>query len=749
MSAKNTMPGSGISRRSLLAGFSAGSLVLAVNAGASPLLAIISESSALSFEPNLFVRIAPDGIVTIVAHRSEMGTGIRTALPMVVADELGALWEHVRIEQAPGNPLLGSQNTDGSASIRGGLDKMRIVGATARTMLERAAATRWGVDASECSGANHEVKHAETGRSISYGDLVAEAAELAIPEREELKLKSIEERTYIGKNIPITDMDVILNGQSVFGIDARREGQLYAVIARSPVLGASPESVDSDAALKVPGVADVIELPTFKGAPLFQALGGVAVLASSTWAAIRGRDALEIKWGDSSHSGFDSAEFEKELAETASKPGKSWRDQGDVDEVFQAASDEDIFSADYYAPLLPHAPMEPPSAVAEVTKDATGKAISVEVWAATQNPQAVQDAVAGALSVPKEDVLVHVTLLGGGFGRKSKPDYCVEAALLASQTGQPVHVTWTREDDIRHDYYHAVSAMHMQAAVDENGVPTAWLQRSAFTPIGSTFSLGARDGGGGEMGMGFTPLPFAVPNIRVENGPASAHVRIGWLRSVAHVYHAFAASSFVDELARRGGWDPYEFLMEAMLVPQEGTDAAFRGLSIDRLRHVTERAAELAGWGRDLPAGRALGIASHHSFGSYCGNVVEVEVSKKGEVKIHKVTSVIDAGTVVHPDRVVAQMEGSAVFGTSLAMFGEVTAKDGAIEQGNFDDFVVARMSDSPMEIEVEIVKNDGPPGGVGEVGVPPFAPALCNAIFAACGHRVRRLPISKQDLSW
>lgn len=740
--------GQDLTRRGLFAGAAVGSFVLAVRLTSTPLMAMVSEGSAVAFEPSLFLSIAEDGTVTILAHRSEMGTGIRTTLPMVVADELGADWDRVVIEQAIGDRRLGSQNTDGSQSIRGSYQTMRTVGATARTMFEQAAAAKWNVDVADCKGAGHEVTHKASGKTIGYGELVSEAARLEVPQADTLTYKPKSERTYIGKNVQITDMDVILSGKSVFGIDARRDDQVYAVIARSPVLGAPMESFDSDAAMEVPGVVDVIEMPSTPGAPAFNALGGIAVLATSTWAAIKGREALVIEWGKSEHSDFDSASFERALGDTTQEPGKVFRNDGDVDAAFADADEKHSHVADYYAPLLAHAPMEPPCALAEVQMDDDGNVVHCDVWTATQNPQAAQSSVAGALGIAPGEVVVNVTLLGCGFGRKSKPDYVVEAALLARDMGQPVHVTWTREDDLRHDYYHAVSAMHMRAVVDDDGVPTAWLARSAFTPIGSTFSKGAKDGGGGEMGMGFTPTPFAVPNLRVENGPGPAHVRIGWLRSVAHVYHAFAACSFADELAQKGGWDSYEYLMEALLVEQEA-NSALAGFELDRLRDVTERVATRAGWGKKLPKGRAMGIASHWSFGSYAANVVELSVSKKGQVTIHKVTSVLDAGIVVHPDRVRAQMEGAAVFGASLTLSGEITAENGAVVQGNFDDYVVARMNTAPIEIDVEIVSSEGAPGGVGEVGVPPFAPAMCNAIFAASGHRIRRLPLSNHDLSW
>lgn len=743
-----------LSRRSFLTGLAAGSLVVATS-GAG--LTALVQDAELAFEPDLFVSIAPNGDVTILAHRSEMGTGIRTALPMVVADELGADWSRVTIAQAIGDARLGSQNTDGSRSVRRFFDRMRTAGATARTLLERAAAETWGVDVEACRATGHAVEGPD-GRRADFGALVATARTLEVPAEDELTFRPAAERHIIGTNVPLTDADALVTGRATFGIDARRPGQLFAVIARSPVLGAPLESVDDSAARAVAGVSDVLELPAFEGAPGFQALGGVAVLASSTWAAIAGRRALKLTWGESAHDAFDSATQREELDAATREPGRVWRAEGDVDAALAAATRK--LDAEYHVPHLAHAPMEPPCALAEVTKDADGKVTAVEVWAPTQNPQAAQDQVAATFELDAAAVTVHVTLLGGGFGRKSKPDYIVEAARLAALTERPVHVTWTREDDIRHGYYHTVASMRFEAGLGEDGLPTAWLQRSAFPTISSTFVPGLETPSSGEMGMGALDLPFAIPNLRVESGEAANHVRIGWMRSVAHVYHAFGACSFPDELAHAAGRDPLEYLLallgEDREVDLSATEYGNMGepperypFDIARLRHVTERAAKLAGWGRELPRGRGMGIACHRSFLSYCANVVEVEITKDGRLSIPRVHVVIDAGTLVHPDRVRAQMEGAAVFGTSIARFGAITAKDGAVQQSNFHDFQVARLTDAPREVQVELVESDALPAGVGEVGVPPFAPALCNAIFAATGKRVRELPLSKHDLSW
>ena len=745
-----------MSRRGFLASLAAGSMVLAGSANGA--VRRFLEQAEQPFEPHLFLAIEPDGTVSILAHRSEMGTGIRTALPVVVADELGADWARVTIRQAIGDARLGSQNTDGSRSVRRFYQPMREVGATARLMLERAAAQQWGVDASECHAVNHAVTHAASGQSLDFRDLVATASTLEVPAVEELTFHAPDERRYVGRDVPLTDLDDIVTGRAGFGIDARLEGQLFAAIERSPVLGGDVATLDDEAARATAGVVDVVRLPAFSAPHGFQALGGVAVLANSTWAALAGRRALELTWTESAHASYDSDTFATLLADETHKPGKVWRAVGDADAVLEAA--ESVIEADYYLPHLAHASMEPPCALAVVRKDAAGAPESIEVWAPTQNPQAAQDQLAATFAIPKESITVHVTLLGGGFGRKSKPDFIVEAALLSAQVDRPVHVTWTREDDIRHDYYHSVAAIHMRATLGEDGLPKAWLQRSAFPPIFSTFVPGARDASPLEMGLGFTDVPYDVPNLRVESGSADAHVRIGWLRSVAHVYHAFGVCCFPDELAHAAGRDPYEYLMALLGEPRhldlEGVEYPNHDeplerypFDVGRLRHVTERAADLASWGRELPKGRGLGIACHRSFLSYCANVVEVEVAKDGTLRIPNVWVVIDAGTVVLPDRVRAQMEGAAVFGTSLAKFGEITAKGGVIEQSNFHDYRMARMSDAPRNISVEIVESEALPAGVGEVGVPPFAPALANAIFAATGSRIRELPLSKHDLSW
>jgi isoquinoline 1-oxidoreductase subunit beta len=739
-----------VTRRTFLGGvFTAGAFVLSarllpLDALASSETAAASAANNAAWNPSVYLGIETDGTVIVVAHRSEMGTGIRTGLPTIVADELDADWARVKVEQAIGDVKYGSQNTDGSCSIRDFADAMRDAGASARMMLERAAAAKWNVPAEECKAQNHQVVHLSSKRKLGYGELAALAAQQPVPKKEELKYKPASEYRYIGKDLPTVDRDDICAGRGTFGIDARMPGMVYASIERSPVLGGKLKSFDDQEARKVPGVQQTVVIPGFKPPHGFQALGGVAVIANNTWSAMKGREALKVEWESGEHSSYDSAAFKQSLFETVRKPQKVARNVGDVDAEF--AKGGKTHEAEYYVPHLSHAPMEPPAAVAEF-KD--GKVV---VHAATQNPQAVQDTVAAALGIDKKDVECHVTLLGGGFGRKSKPDYVAEAALLSKAVGKPVKVSWSREDDIRFDYYHTVSAMYIKAALDEKGKPTAWLQRCAFPSLMSTFSPTATSASGGELGMGWTNLPFDIPNHRAENGPAQNHLRIGWLRSVANIQHAFAIHSFIDELAQMAKRDPVEYLLDVLGKPRQ-IDLGQRSplsekypLDTGRLRNVIELAAERSGWAKKKPAkGRALGIAAHWSFLTYVAVVAEVEVDDNGKVRIPRVDLAVDAGRIINPDRVKSQFEGAAVFGTGIALMNEITASGGVVQQSNFHDYQVARMNEAPIEARVHLVQSEAPPAGVGEPGVPPMAPAICNAIFAATGKRIRELPIKKK----
>ncbi len=738
-----------VSRRGFLGrAFTAGSLVL--GAKVLPLEAAAATAAGPTWVPSVYLGLSPTGIVTIIAHRSEMGTGVRTVLPMVIADELEADWKMIKVEQAIGDAKFGSQNTDGSCSIRDFYDALRQAGASAKLMLERAAAQKWNVPASECSGNNHFVVHT-SGKKLAYGQLVALAAKQPVPKKEELTFKKEADYKYIGKDVPMIDLEDIVHGRGTFGMDAEVPGMVFASIERAPIYGAKYKSHDDAEARKVAGVSDVIVIPDFKPPHLFQALGGVAVIADSTWAAMQGRKKLKVQWEQSPHASFDSEAYKKELSGKARQPQKVVRNLGDVDAEFARAGK--TIDAQYYVPHLSHAPMEPPAAIAEFKN---GK---VTAWAATQNPQAVQDAVSAAMGIDKKDVVCNVTLLGGGFGRKSKPDYVCEAAILSKKIGKPVKVAWSREEDIQFDFYHAVSSMYMKASVDAKGKPTAWLHRSVFPSIGSTFDASARYGQEFEMGMGWVDLPHDIPNHRAENGPAENHVRVGWMRAVANIYHAFAIHSFLDELAVAAKRDPVEYLLDVLgkdrkvLIKPEGMAYWNNTMSQDiypvdtaRLRRVIELAAEKSGWANYKPSkGKALGIAAHRSFLTYVATVVEVEVDDRGNLKIPKVVYAVDAGKIMHPDRVKSQFEGAAVFGTSIALHGEITAKGGRIQQSNYHNYQVARMNDAPYLTEVHVVKSDAPPAGVGEPGVPTVIPAICNAIYRATGKRIRELPLKKQ----
>jgi isoquinoline 1-oxidoreductase beta subunit len=732
-----------VSRRGFLGGvFSAGALIL--GSKLLPVDALAAPTADATWQPSVYLGLEPDGRVIIIAHRSEMGTGIRTALPMIVADELEADWTRVKIEQAIGDAKYGSQDTDGSESIRNFYDPMREAGATARMMLESAAASKWGVPAAECRAKNHEVVHAKSDRKLGFGELVALASKQPVPKKEQLKFKSPAEYRYVGKNVPIADLDNILAGQATFGMDARVPGMVYASIEHPPVFGGKLKTYDDAEARKVRGVSKTLTIPPFKPPYAFQPLGGVAVIADNTWAAMQGRRKLKIDWDLGPNATLDSVAYKNTLRETARKACKVARNDGDVDASFKNATK--VHEAEYYVPLLAHASMEPPVAVAEFKN---GK---VEAWAPTQNPQAVQDTVAKALGIKPADVTCHVTLLGGGFGRKSKPDYVAEAAILSKQLGKPVKVVWSREDDIRFDFYHAVAAMYMKAATDEKGRPTAWLQRSVFPPIGSQDDVMAKYGTF-ELDMGWNDVPFDIANFRAECGPADTKVRIGWMRSVANIPHAFAVQSFTDELAAAAGRDRVEYLLDLLgkprkidlRAPAERKGADPYELDIARMRRVVEIAAEQSGWAKKKPGhGRALGIAVHRSFLTYVATVVEVEVDN-GKLRIPRVDIALDTGKVIHPDRVRAQFEGAAVFGTSIALMGEISAANGRVQQSNFNTYPVARINEAPLETHVHIVPSAAPPAGVGEPGVPPMSPAICNAIFTATGKRIRDLPIKKQ----
>ncbi len=755
-----------LSRRGFLQG-ALGALTLTVTARGLITAAWAAESPAQKYgadsmpggtvdDPLVFVCIAADGTVTIVAHRAEMGTGVRTSLPMVVADEMEARWDRVKVMQAQADEArYGNQNVDGSRSVRHFLMPMRRVGAAARQMLEAAAAARWSVPVAEVKAVQHEVLHQPSGRRLTYGELAADAAKQPVPAGDALKLKDRAEFRYIGKeHVRLVDLEAIGKGQASYGMDMRLPGMVYAVVARPPVVGGKLRRLDSAKALAVPGVLKVVEIPPMQGAPAFQPLGGVAIVARNTWAARQGRDALQIEWDDGPNGSYDSSAYRQTLESAARKPGKTMRSQGDAAQAWAKAPEAERVAAEYYVPHLAHASMEPPAATVRI-KD--GRA---EVWTSIQNPIAARDAVAARLKLEPADVTVNVLLLGGGFGRKSKPDFVDEAAIVARAMpeGTPVKLVWTREDDIHHDYLHTVSVERLEAVLDKNGQVQSWLHRSAAPTIASLFSEGAKGQQLFESAMSAINMPYRIPNVRVETAEVEAHARIGWFRSVANIPHAYAAQCFIAELAHRAGKDPKDFALD-LIGPARRIDPGTMAdtwnysespelypYDTGRLRGVIEAACKGAEWGRTLPQGHGLGLAFCYSFMSYTATVVEVAVDAKGEVRVVAVDMAMDCGPQINPERIRAQMEGGAIMGLGLALASEITFERGRVKQSNFHDYEVLRHNASPRVIRTHLVNDDHtlPPGGVGEPPVPPVAPALCNAIFAATGKRIRSLPVRR-----
>jgi isoquinoline 1-oxidoreductase beta subunit len=700
--------------------------------------------------PNVLVHVAPDGAVTIICHRSEMGQGVRSSIPILIADELGASLDRVVVRQADGDPRYGDQNTDGSSSIRKFYDDLRDAGAAARQMLIAAAAQQWKVDPSTCVALDHQVLHPKSKRGLGFGELVPAARKLAVPKQ--LVLRPTAELLNVARaDLPVLDGPGFVTGTAVFGADVTLPELRIAVIARPLVVGGKVLRYDAEAAMAIPGVERVIEMPAPKRPWAFQPWGGVAVVATSTWAALKGRAALDVEWDDGDQSDHDSASAREQLLASVRAPGKPLRELGDLDAAIAGAAR--LVEAEYFVPHLAHLTMEPPAAIAKI---ADGKA---ELWVSTQNPQAARKEVARILDMSEDDVTIHVTLLGGGFGRKSKADFPSEAAFLAREIGHPVRVQWTRDDDVRHDYYNAINAQWLRAGLDEQGRVVAWHHRTAFPPIRSTFDASVDQPSIEDLQQGVLDLALDVPNVRAEACKAEPHVRVGWYRSVYNIFHAFAIGSFVDELAAARDVDPREQWLE-LIGPARVLDLEALGVDeltnygetlerhpVDagRLRNVIERVTAAAGWNDRMTAGRHLGLAAHRSFVSYTAVVVSVVPDDAHKFRIDEAWISMDAGTVVNQDRVLAQMEGGVIMGISNALFGGVTLEAGRVKQSNFHDARIARIRDAPRNIHTDLVASDAPPSGVGEPPVPPVAAAVANAVFALTGQRIRELPIARK----
>jgi isoquinoline 1-oxidoreductase beta subunit len=726
-----------LSRRNFvkLFGLASGGLILGCNLSSGK-TEIVRLDDGTSFNPNLFVQLKKDGNLVLVASRSEMGQGIRTSLASAIADEMEANWKYVSVEQATGDAIFGNQNTDGSRSVRTILEPMRKMGAMAKTILVKAAATRWQIPESSCKADNHYVINTITRDKVFYGDLVEEAMKLEAIDEATIVLKDKKDFKYIGKKLKSVDLKDFTHGTAVYGIDKRLPNMKFASVARCPSAFGTVKSFDKSDAAEIPGVENIIELERVERP--FGMLGGVAVIASNTWAAFQGKANLEIDWDLGANGKYDSEKYQKLITDRVHKTAKVVPGgKGNVKSAFKKANK--VVEATYFTPHLVHAPMEVPNATAWVHD---GKC---EIWAPTQDPQTARVEVAAYLGIEEKDVTINVTFLGGGFGRKSKPDYIVEATAISKKINGPVQVVWTREDDIQHSYYHSTCVQYLKGSIDENGKVTGWLQRLGFPSIVSTFKPLSDFASGFELGQGFINNPFEIENTRFENAKAEPHIRIGWLRSVIHIHSGFGINTFVDELAATAGKDPLQFNLDLI-----GKDRIREGrsefpLNTKRLKNVLKKATDMADWGKKLPEGHGMGLAVHYSFYSYVATVVEVSV-KEDKVKVHNVYSAVDCGMALNKDNVLNQMQGAAIFGMSLTYFGKITAKDGAIEQSNFHDYEMARMKDAP-NIEVAIIESDEPATGVGEPGVPPVAPAICNAIFNATGKRIRSLPLKDHGL--
>lgn len=722
-----------ISRRFFIKNVSlfSGGLVLACDVGQKDKPRNTSNADG-HFSPNLFVELKPNGDLILTASRSEMGQGVRTSLTSVIADEMDADWSRVTVKQAPGDDAYGNQNTDGSRSIRTIYEPMRKMGAMARTMLIEAAAEQWGVAAALCKSELHHIINTDSGEKIFYGDLVAKAALMEIPQ--DPVLKSPDEFIYIGKGLKSVDAGDFVKGIPKYGLDIRLSDMVYACIARCPVTFGSVASYDDSDSLKIQGVKTVNTLDRIEKP--FGALGGVAVIASNSWAAIEGKKALKVDWDFGDNESYSSSDFMDNITANVHQKAKLIKEEGTVSKAFDQA--DDIVEATYQLPHLVHAPMEAPNATAHVQEG------TCEVWAPVQAPQTTRQEISDFLGIDLDKVTVHVTFLGGGFGRKSKPDFVLEAVALSKMTKLPVQVIWTREDDIQHSYYHAISAQYLKASLKDNLV-TGWMHRTAYPSITSTFMPGVNHGAGFEFQQGMTNMPYEIKNVRFENGEAAAHVRIGWLRSVYNIIHGFSVNVFADELAVKAGKDPLEFRLDMI-----GSDRIYPSdndykMDTSKLKNVLKKAGKNSGWGRKLPEGHGLGLAVHYSFYSYVATVVEVSVIEN-KLKVHDVFTVVDCGTVVNRDTVIAQLEGAAIFGMSLAYYGDISMEQGKVQQSNYHDYQMLRIHEAP-KIHIEIVENGDIPTGIGEPGVPVIAPAIVNAIYNATGKRYRNLPLKTADL--
>jgi isoquinoline 1-oxidoreductase subunit beta len=692
---------------------------------------------------NAWVRITPENQVTLIVGKSEMGQGILTALPMILAEELSLDWKQVKIEQAPTNPAIYDLGTGGSGSVAGSWTPLRQAGAAAREMLVTAAAQRWNVNRDTCHPQNGGVLHGARKQFFTYGQLADDAAKLPIPDLKTVPLKNSNDFTIVGHDHNRFEAFAKSTGTAKFGIDSRPAGLVYAVIARCPVFGGKPAKFDATKAKAVPGVRDVFAIdPVPEGA--FSA-GGIVVLADNSWAAMQGRKALDITWDEGPHAAESTESLRQQFVENASKPGKPTVNQGDADAALAAASTAKKVDVVYELPFAAHACMEPMNCTVHIRPD------GAEAWVPTQAPQWAQDIIAGVSKLPHEAVVVHTTLMGGGFGRRYQADFVMEAAQVAKAIGdKPVMVLWTREDDMQHDFYRPASYHRMQGAVDAEKNVTAWKHFQTSTSIAAVWEKDGKEKPDQSEFATAAFIPYQAKNYRVEYTLAKSGVPRAWWRSVEHSSSGFVVECFVDELAAAAGADPVEFRLRMIgpdrKIPDATNPTEGKPLDTARLKGVLKLAAEKAEWGKPLPAGISRGIAGYYSFESYTAGVAEVSV-KDGKVVVHRIVYAVDCGRPINPNGIAAQVEGAAIYGLSAALHDAITINRGRVEQSNFNDYQMPRINETP-KIEVHVVQSKEEPTGIGEPGLPVIAPAVCNAIFAGTGKRVRRLPIRAEDLA-
>jgi len=676
-----------------------------------------------------YIHVKPDGKISLIVAKSEMGQGIKTGLAMCLAEEAEVDFNSVSVEQAETRPdIYRHMGTGGSGSTMENFMPLRRAGATVRALMITAASQKWNVPTNECKVIKGSVLHATSSRHASYGELVEAAMKLPLPDPEKVQLKGESEFELIGHATPRVDIPSKVYGSAVFGLDVRVPEMLFAVVARCPTFGGKHARFDASKAKAVRGVKDVFEIPAL-GRDMFTA-GGVVVVADSTWAAMKGREALQIAWDNGPAAAESTETLHTSLHAGAGKSGKRIRNDGDVDAVLSNGTKR--VEATYEFPFLAHATMEPMNITVHAR---SGEA---EVWAPTQSPDWVQRTVAKVLDLNPEKVIVHTTLLGGGFGRRYMADYPAEGAQIAKVVGKPVQLVWSREDDMTHDFYRPAACHQMKGAVDTNGRPLAWSHTIASTSIEAYWHPDGGKPEESEVG-GAEQMPYAIPNVRLEYNHVASSVPPLWWRSVEHSFNGFAVECFIDELAAAAGQDPVQFRTSLLVKPANWKAKNEEDPDPARLLAVMELAVEKAGWGAPLPKGKGRGVATYHSFGSYIAEVAEVTV-QGSTFKIDRMIAAIDCGQIVNPESVRAQAESAIIYGLSAALKNEITIKNGAVEQTNFDGYDPIRISEAPP-IEVYLMKSKDDPGGMGEPALPPAAPAVANAIFAASGQRVRKLP--------